>query len=168
MADEQVPTKERALTATEQAEFAECTRRAMQELALTAQTGPAAKVEAVNTEVNRRQAARRNPLKTLLRRGPDTVDTALGLGAVWGNALVEEFHWEWTCIQEEGQDWFAVVSPDRALAIFPTYFVKACLDDSRLDCTAMLAFNMLAAGNMVGMPAQGYENVMQGVRRIIG
>jgi len=31
----------------------------------------------------------------------------------------------------------------------------------------MLAFNMLADGQMAGMPARGYGNVMAGVRRVV-
>lgn len=41
------------------------------------------------------------------------------------------------------------------------------VDDPRADCTAMLAFNMLKAGKISGLPAQGYENLMQGVHRIV-
>ena len=60
-----------------------------------------------------------------------------------------------------------MVSPDRAIAVYPTYFIKAFLDDPRMDCTAMLAFNMLAAGKVSGLPPHGYENLIYGVVRII-
>ena len=163
-----MPIQERPLTQTESDEFADYTNRAMINLGLAnSQAQPEAVVQAVETFVDRWQADRRNPLKKLLARGPNPTDVALGLGSVWGNQLVRQFGWGWTCVLNDGQELFAVVSADRSIAIYPTYFIKACLDDPRVDCTAMLAFNMLAAGKVSGLPAQGYENLMQGVHRII-
>lgn len=160
--------QERPLTPDKLASFAAYTKNAMTHLGLAnAEPKPEAAVQAVEDFVDNWQTQKRNPLKKLFGRGPDTVDMALGLGAVWGNQLVRQFGWEWTCTQQNGQDLYAVVSPDRAVAVYPTYFIKACLDDLRVDCTAMLAFNMLVAGKVSGLPAYGYENLMQGVRRIV-
>ena len=160
--------QERALSQEELDEFADYTNRAMTNLGLAAsKADPGAIVQAVEDFVERWQAKRRNPLKQLLARGPSSVDVALGLGSVWGNQLVRQFGWQWTCIQQDDQELYAVVSPDRSLAVYPTYFIKACLDDPRVDCTAMLSFNMLEAGKVTGLPAQGYENLTQSVHRIV-
>lgn len=159
---------ERPLTPGEAEGFADYTRRAMTNLALTDQdAAPKEIIQAVENFVERWQEERRRPFRKLFVKGPDSTDVALGLGAVWGDQLVREFGWEWTCVEQNGQDAYAVVSPDRAVAVYPTYFIKACLDDPRVDCTAMLAFNMLAAGKVTGLPPNGYENLMQGVVRII-
>lgn len=167
-AGENMAIQERPLTQNELKEFADYTDRAMINLGLAnSQAAPEAVIQAVETFVDRWQAERRNPLKKLLSRTPDATDVALGLGSVWGNQLVRQFHWEWTCVKQNGQDLYAVVSPDRSIAVYPTYFIKACLDNPRVDCTIMLAFNMLTAGKVSGLPAQGYENLMQGVRRIV-
>ncbi|WP_394793272.1 hypothetical protein [Armatimonas sp.] len=160
--------QERPLTTEELSEFADYTHRAMINLGLADfEPEPEVAVQAVETFVDRWQAERRNPIKKLFIRSPNPVEVALGLGSVWGNQLVRRFGWEWACIQQDDQELYAVVAPDRSIAVYPTYFLKACLDDPRVDCTAMLAFNMLVAGNVSGLPVQGYENLMQGVRRII-
>lgn len=160
--------QERSLTEGEEAEFRTRAHNGLTNLGLVgAEPEPKAAVQAVETFVEKWQAERRNPLKKLFRRGPDPVDVALSLGIIWGDQLVRQFGWEWTCLQTDGQDLYAVVSPDRSLAVYPTYFIKACLDDPYADCTAMLAFNMLEAGNVGELPAGEYENLMAGVRRII-
>ena len=165
--------QERPLTGEEEAEFKTRSEQATRNLGLAGpDITPEAAVQAVESFVDRWQDERRNPspLKKLFKRGgggPDPVDVALGLGAVWGDQLVRRFRWEWACLQQNGQDLYGVVSPDRSLVVYPTYFIKACLDEPNADCTAMLAFNMLAAGNVGQLPAKGYENLMAGVRRIV-
>lgn len=159
---------ERELTAEEKTEFANVAKQARQNLGLPEAAEPAAVVKAVDAFVDAWQTARKSPIKRMLRRGgPDPVDVALGLGAIWGDALVGQFGWQWVVLQENGRDWYAVVSPDRAFAIYPTYFVKACLDNPQADCTALLVYNMLAAGSISGLPASGYVNVMAGVQRVV-
>lgn len=61
----------------------------------------------------------------------------------------------------------AVVSPDRSLIIYPLSFVAQCLEDPDTDCTILLSYNMLDAGNISGMPANGYLSVMDGVHRLV-
>ena len=164
---------ERALRPQELKEIADHAERARQTLGLTdPEASPEVVLQAVEDFVERRQAERRdtNPLKKLLSRGPapNPAATSLGLGFLWGNQLVRRFGWVWTCLQSPGQgEAYSVVSVDRSVAVHPTHFVKACLEDPRADCTIMLAYNMLAAGKVSGMPAQGYENLMWGVRRIV-
>ena len=161
---------ERALTDEEKTEFATRAAQASKNLGFDENTvAPAAAVQAVNDFVDRWQSERSGALKKLFGRKPglDSVDVALGLGAVWGDQLVRRFGWEWVCVRHEEQDLYGVVSPDRSVAVYPTYFVKACLDNPQADCTAMLAFNMIEAGNVSGLPPDGYENLMMGVRRII-
>ncbi len=161
---------ERPLTDKEKTEFATRAAQTFKNLGFDPNAvAPEAAVQAVNDFVDRWQDERHGAFKKLFGRkpGPDSVDVALGLGAVWGDQMVHRFGWEWVCIQNEGQDSYGVVSPDRSVAVYPAYFLKACLDNPQADCTAMLAFNMLAAGNVSGLPAGGYENLMMGVRRII-
>ena len=164
---------ERKLTPQEQKEIADQATRAMGILGLTdPQAQPGVIVQSVESYVDRWQDERRNPnpLKKMFSRSPapNPVAASLSLGFLWGNQLVRRFGWEWTALQKPGQgEAYSVVTKDRSLAVHPTYFLKACLDDPRADCTVMLAYNMLEAGEMTGMPANGYENVMWGVRRIV-
>jgi len=137
-----------------------------------AQAQPEIILQAIEDFVDRWQAERRNlnPLKKLLSRGPapNPTSTSLGLGFLWGNQLVRRFGWVWTCLHEAGQgEAYSVVTADRSVVVHPTHFIKACLDDPHADCTIMLAYNMLVGGEITGVPAQGYENLMWGVRRIV-
>src|SRR5690606_3773304 len=51
--------------------------------------------------------------------GQESVEIALGLGAVWGNQIVRELGWEWVCIKAGGQEYCVVTPPDRSLFIAP-------------------------------------------------
>jgi hypothetical protein len=164
---------ERKLNPQEQKEIADFASRAMSNLGLTQPNMPPVDIcQAIEDFIERWQEERRkpNPLKKLLSRAPapNPLATSLGLGYLWGNQLVRQFGWAWTCLHKEGQgEAHSVVTADRSLVIHPTHFIKACLADPRADCTIMLVYNMLLAGEVSGMPANGYENVMWGVRRIV-
>jgi hypothetical protein len=159
---------ERPLTADEQKEFANYASTGLANLGLAdSDAEPEVIVQAVESFVDRWQTARRNPLKRLLARGPDSIEVALCLGSAWGGQLVKRFDWEWFCLMESDQEYYAVAPPDRSAVVYPTYFIKSCLDNPNVDCTVMLAFNMVAAGKIAGLPPSGYENLMQGVHRIV-
>lgn len=96
----------------------------------------------------------------------DVMDVSKGLGALWAQQLIKEFKWNWVCLEGAG-NLYAVVSQDRGLIINPVYFVKSCLDMPELDCTIMLAFNMLQEGQFEEIPENSFENVMEGVHRVI-
>jgi len=96
----------------------------------------------------------------------DPMDAAKGLGALWAQELIKAFKWNWVCFEGAG-NLYAVVSEDHGLIINPVHFVKACLDMPELDCTIMLAFNMMQEGNFEEIPEDSYENVMEGVHRIV-
>lgn len=96
----------------------------------------------------------------------DGMDAARALGALWAQELIASFKWEWVCLEGAG-NLYAVVSEDRALVINPVYFVKSCLDMPELDCTIMLAYNMLQENQFEEIPAMSFENVMEGVHRVI-
>ncbi len=96
----------------------------------------------------------------------DEMDVAKGLGALWGQQLAKAFDWTWVCLEGAG-NLYAVVSKDRALVINPVYFIKSCLEMPELDCTIMLAFNMLQEAGFDEIDEKSYENVMEGVHRVI-
>ena len=57
--------------------------------------------------------------------------------------------------------------PTAFWAVYTHGFLIACFNDPKLDCTALLAFNMIAADKLPQMPAQSYEDMMSGIRRIL-
>lgn len=163
--------QERPLTDTEKSEFSRCTAEAMRNLSINDfRSTPEEIVRSVDSFVDNWQDEKRQQRKKWFGRKPalpDTIDVALGLGAVWGNQIVRKFGWNWTCLQADGKDLYCIVSPDGAWVIYPTYFIKACLDNPNVDCTAMLSFNMMAANTLPEMPAKSLENFMAGIHRII-
>jgi len=106
-------------------------------------------------------------LARLLGSKRDTTQVALALGALWGEQLIGRFGWSWTCAQSDGSDYYCVASPDRSIAVYPTYYVKGCLDNPSVDCTIVLAFNMLSAGSVPQLPEGGLQNLMAGIQRVV-
>lgn len=101
-------------------------------------------VKAVNAFIDRWQAHRRG--RSVTDDPKEIVSTALSLGIVWGNAVCREFGWQWTCVEHEGNTWYIVASRDRSYACYPTYDVRALLQDPTGDNCAELLFNMMKAG----------------------
>jgi len=161
--------QERSLTESEAAEFKRRANQAWQNLGLVdSDTTPEAAVAAVDAFVDRWQNERRGVLgKLRASRGPNSTDVALGLGAVWGDQHVRQLAWEWTCLIPDGRELYAVVSPDRSMVVYATYFLKQCLENSAMDCTAALSFNMLVAGKITGLPAGGCEDILRRISRVI-
>jgi hypothetical protein len=159
---------ERALTAQELNEFRACATQGLDLLTGKCDSDtPDAIVKALDEYVDAWHAKPTGFLGMLFNKKPDVVQASLALGSIWGDQIVKRFGWEWICLQHDNMDYYCVGSPDRALVVYPTYFVKACLDDPQVDCTAMLAFNMLAAGSIPPFPERSYENLMNGVHRVV-
>ena len=162
------PLAQRPLTGEESIEFADYAARAWKILKLIgSQTEPVEAVGAVNEWVDAYQAKQRGFLARFRKDDPQLVDYALGLGAVWGDQICREFGWNWVCVGAGVKERYGVASPARSLAIYPTYFLKECLLDPRKDCTALLAFNMLAAQTVPAFEAGALEDLMAGVARVI-
>jgi hypothetical protein len=127
---------------------------------------PATIVEAIDGFVD--EWPRRDPALVIadLDRTDDIIDLSWAIGALWGEQLVRQIGWEWTVVGETGAERYGVVAPDRALALFPSYFVRECLYDAGRDFTAMLMFNMLLASRFDLKPG-AYLDLAQTVTRIV-
>jgi hypothetical protein len=139
--------------------------RGTQLLGVAPDDDPATVVAAVDAFVYAWQCGDRPPQSVL-----DAEDAPFTLGAVWGEQLVRRFGWEWRMVTfHEHGDTTApgVLSPDRSLAVYPIHFVMGCLQDSTVDTTILLAFNMLAAKTISDTTPGSYFNLMDGVHRII-
>ncbi|WP_428312340.1 hypothetical protein [Hydrocarboniphaga sp.] len=158
---------ERALDSEELSEFTSFNRMGLQLLGLPEAVEPKDLVKAIDVYVDAWQNKRRGLLAKLMPKTQDPVEVALALGIVWGNQIVKAFGWSWVCVVSEGSERYAVVSADRSLAIYATYFIKECLDHTTADCTVMLAFNMQAAGTLSEESPYAYASVMRSVRRIV-
>ena len=160
--------RERVLTAEEKNHFVYFSKLGTETLSIpNAQIEPEQIMQSLDSHIDKLQAALRAGPRVRTDTGQSLDQLALGIGLVFGDQLVRRFGWEWTCIVRDGKDYYAVVTLDRSLVDYPVEFIKACLDDADADCTAMLAFNMLAGGRIKGLPAYGYENLMLGVHRIV-
>ena len=155
--------QERGLTLKEKGQLAHFSQQASRGLGLASgETTPQEIMGTVDARVDAMQATLRggNAEKT-------AAQLVVGFGVVFGDQLVRRFGWEWVGLSAEGRNRYAVVNPDRSLAVYPMDFIKACLENPEMDCTVMLAFNMLAAGKLPSLPAGGYHNLMDGVRIIV-
>ena len=126
---------------------------------------PDAIVDAIDSFVFAWQGGDRPP-----KRSFDPEDVPFSLGSLWGEQLVRSFGWEWRMITFHSHgDTNApgVLSPDRALAVYPIHFLIGCLRDPDVDATIMLSYNMLKANKIGEVPAGEYMNLMDGVHRIV-
>ena len=126
---------------------------------------PAKIVDAVDAFAFAWQCGTRPPASEI-----DPEDAPFALGSLWGNQLVRRFGWEWRMVTfHEHGDSVApgVLSPDRALAVYPIHFLIGCLQNPGVDATVMLGYNMLDAGQIPDPPPGNYFNLMDGVHRLI-
>jgi hypothetical protein len=134
-------------------------------LGLDAAAEPKAVIEAVDQFVFDWQDGKRPPPDKL-----DPEDAPFALGSLWGEQLVRRFGWEWAMVtfHDHGNSVApGVLSPDRALAVYPIHFLMGALKDAGVDVTIALSYNMLEAGNVGKLKPKGYFNLMDGVRRIV-
>jgi hypothetical protein len=134
-------------------------------LGLDDSADPPTVINAIDEFVDAWQQGDRPPADEL-----DPEDAPFALGSLWGEQLVRQFGWEWGMItfHDHGNSKApAVLSPDRALAIYPIHFLMGCMENDGVDCTVALAFNMLAAGSIGELEPRGYLNLMDGVHRIV-
>lgn len=114
--------------------------------ALSDHSSPAETIKTVGEFIDSWQVERQNGNVV---DDPETItDTALSLATLWGDAVCREFGWYWACLEYEGQDLYAVVSPNRALACFPLNDINTLLQDPESDNCAILSFNMIKAGKI--------------------
>jgi len=128
---------------------------------------PSTIVEAIDNFVD--AWPRRDPekVKADLARHDDMIDLAWSLGAAWGDQLVRKFDYSWEAVTENGKERYGVVSRNRAVSVYPSYFVRECFYDASRDFTALLIFNMIVAGDFNDWPAGGYKNLAEDVVRIV-
>ena len=96
----------------------------------------------------------------LAKTGLEADEAAVALGSLWGEQLTRAFKWEWVGLHEHDSEddedpHVGVVSPDRRFVVFPSYFIRALLEPDS-DVTALLTFNMIAAGNLPPADAGTY------------
>ncbi len=119
-------------------------------------------IEAVDAFVFDWQAGKRPPPHSM-----DADDAPYALGSLWGEQLVRRFSWEWAMVTFHDHSVApGVLSPDRALAVYPIHFLMGALKDAGVDVTIALSYNMLEAGKVGRLEPKGYL-LMDGVRRIV-
>jgi hypothetical protein len=88
--------------------------------------------------------------------GADAERFAFALGAVYGHILKRAIGWSWILLETGGAPLFALVPPDRSVAIRPQLYLYRLLSDRTTDNTVLLQFNMLTAGQAPQAPARSY------------
>jgi hypothetical protein len=137
---------------------------ALEVLGLTERTPPKDVVNALDEFVDGWQQGKRD---TANGEVLEAEDVPFAMGACWGEQLVRGMGWEWVSMKfENGSSAPGVVSPDRALVVYPIHFLIGCVENG-VDVTAMLAWNMLEGGSVTGVAPNSYVNLMDGVHRIV-
>ena len=125
-------------------------------LGLSADAPPAARVAAVDAFLVRWQAGERPA-------GVAADDVPYLLGSAWGQAVVDAVPgWAWAEVvfrRHADVPAVAVVSADRALALFPIHVVQQCATDPSAEVTVALAFDRLIGGDLDGLTPGGFANV---------
>jgi len=117
--------------------------------------------------VYRIQTGNNDSLSALTDSDDKLIDAAWGVGSLLGNEFVRRLGWQWCLITDGEAEKFGVVSPDRGLILYPSFFVRDCLLDRRRDFTGHLIFNMVAAGRFKDMLANTYLDLSENVVRIV-
>ena len=157
---------DRPISDEELTQFAHYRQKGLDLLVASPRAAPKQLVQVIDEYVDDWQNKRRG-LTGMFRPRVDAVEPARALGVVWGDQIVRHFEWNWICEIRDGEERFAVASPNRALVIYSPLFIYDCLHNPRIDCTVMLAFNMQEAGSFAGCEPGDYVDVMSGVRRIV-
>ena len=102
---------------------------------------------------------------------PDLMDIqtleAYDLAILWGHQLIKQFGWQWKYVSVDGVgEILAVTNEDRSMVVYPVNFIYECMQDPELDCTVMLAFNMLQEEKNPDLNPEEYENIMEMVFRV--
>ncbi len=151
---------EKPMSPEVQAELAEWISHGYSVLGLSNDSPPDEAIRTVGRLIDSWRIEHQNSIED-----PEVInEQSLTLGAAWGTAVIKEFGWQWTCVEYEGQDFFAVVAPDRAYGCLPFNNIYTLLTDSQADNCAILLFNMIKAGNLPPSDANRYQMLGFGAR----
>lgn len=157
---------ERPLDAATASSLQDCAGDALELLGLAGKSAdPAAVVAAIDAFVHAWQNGKRPPKRTL-----DPEDAPFIIGSLWGEQLVKRFGWQWAMVTFHDHDDSVapgVLSPDRSLALYPIHFLMGCFEDSGVDATIALSYNMLEGGSIGKLKPKAYFNLMEGVHRLV-
>lgn len=73
----------------------------------------------------------------------DYADFILSMACLWGTQICRAYNWEWVTLNYDGGSSVAIVSPDRAVAVYPLFYFKDFIDELDRETTIILVFNML-------------------------
>ncbi len=110
---------------------------------------------------------------TLLKGGDSSladdhlIDVSWAIGSLLGDRFVKDQHWNWAMIGEGDSERFGIVSPNAALALYPSFFVRDCIVDPSRDFTGTLIFNMVAADQFRDVTAGTCLDLAEQVVRIV-
>ncbi len=135
-----------------------------------AMADPAKVVHAIDNFAYRWQQGETSACEAATWDDDDDERAASTLGSLWGEQLVKQFGWQWAKVifhDYDGASMVGVFSPDRSLAIYPFDFLLECMESLSMDVTVMLTFNMLLGQKIPKAPEHSYDNVMEGIHRIV-
>jgi hypothetical protein len=159
--DDMQVTDERPITDDERKQFRVYLAQGLGALGFTnREAEPDEVVEAIGAFIEQWRVERQKPLaRFLLKRSSQVVDVGISLGMAWGYQMVRTMEWEWVCVKERGQDFYALVSKDRAYLVYPTYWMREILQDPTKENTTVSLFARARAGELPESSDQAYLHI---------
>jgi hypothetical protein len=88
------------------------------------------------------------------------VDMGINLGCLWGQTIAKVMGWEWCYATAHGEEFFAVVSPNRSYALAPMNFIFTQLYKRPPDeNNSMLLYNMVVGESLPQSKARAYVTI---------
>ena len=76
-------------------------------------------------------------------------EASVSLGSLWGQVVCDQMGWTWVLFKEDNhEEQYAVVPPDRAHLIFPMLFISDLLDDPAIEQNSLLLYEAIKSGTL--------------------
>jgi hypothetical protein len=148
---------EKILTAEEIDEIAQFSKEGADALGISDSSEPKSAVTAIENYVDEQRVNIKQASED------DYAWLILSMAYLWGNQICRAYKWEWVKLDYENGESKAIVSPNRAFAIYPLFYIKDLVDDPERELTIILLFNMLEPNSLHRQfpqsKAGGYETL---------
>jgi hypothetical protein len=101
------------------------------------------------------------------RTDDELIDVSWAVGSLLGDQFVDRLGWAWALVGSGDAAKFGIVSADAALSLYPSFFIRDCIEDPNRDFTAWLIFNMVAADRFSDTESGSCLDLSKHVVRIV-
>jgi len=95
------------------------------------------------------------------------IELSWSIGSLLGDHFVRHLGWAWSLVGIGDDKKFGIISANAALALYPSFFVRDCIEDASRDFTALLIFNMVSKGHFSDVREGSCLDLADNVIRIV-